>query len=264
MRCRHAAAMAGWPESIEAVLLDLDGVITDTAALHARAWKRMFDDYLRAAGGPDARFEPFDEHRDYPRYVDGKPRYEGARSFLVSRGLDLPFGAADDPPGNDTVCGLSNRKNMFFQDLLRQGDVPAFEDAIAQVRRWRSAGLKIAVVSSSRNCAAILDAAGLTDLFDIRVDGEDAWRLGMRGKPDPEPFLEAARRLGVLPGHAVVVEDAVAGVQAGRRGGFAWVVGVDRCGAGAALAQAGADVVIRSLDQLASAPCDGPASGGLI
>jgi beta-phosphoglucomutase family hydrolase len=237
--------------NIEAVILDLDGVITRTAAVHAQAWKQMFDAYRerRQQRGDDS-YEPFDLDRDYRQYVDGKPRYEGVRSFLQSRGLDLPYGDPDDEPGQETICGLGNWKNQLYQDLLEDMGVEVFDDAVLMLRRWRDRGLKRAVVSSSKNCRKVLQLAGLTDLFDVRVDGVTAERLHLKGKPEPDIFLHAARDLGVAPSRAVVFEDAVAGVQAGRAGGFAWVVGVARQGQGQPLLDNGADVVVQRLDEL--------------
>ncbi len=244
--------------SFEAVILNLDGVITRTASVHAQAWKQMFDAYLkRRRQRGDSVYEPFDIDKDYRQYVDGKPRYEGARSFLQSRGLDLPCGDPQDEPGEETVCGLGNWKNQIFQHLLKDMGVEVFDDAVHMVRRWRDQGLKVAVVSSSKNCAQILQAAGLTDLFDIRVDGLTAEQLHLKGKPDPDTFLQAAGQLGVDPSKAVVFEDAVAGVQAGRAGRFGCVVGVARQGEGQDLLENGADLVVHRLNELdeeASAP----------
>lgn len=233
----------------DAVIFDLDGVVTRTATVHARAWKRVFDEYLerRAEGVP---FEPFAIETDYPRYVDGKPRYDGVRSFLASRGITLPEGDPSDGPDQETVCGLGNRKNLLYNELLDAGGVEVFEDAVEQIRKWRVLGLRTAIVSSSKNCAAVLRAAGLSDLFDVRVDGVAADELRLPGKPAPDFFLKAAELLGVEPARAVVFEDAVAGVQAGRAGGFGWVVGVDRVGAKEALLASGADIVVGDLRQL--------------
>lgn len=243
------------PEAFDALLFDLDGVVTRTAAVHAEAWKRLFDEYL--AGRAERRgvvFEPFDIERDYRTWVDGRPRYDGVRSFLESRGISLPHGAPRDDPGAETICGLGNRKNEYFNRLLRQGGVEVFESTVALVQEARSRGMKVAVVSSSKNCADVLDAAGLADLFEARVDGVEVERLGLRGKPAPDMFLEAARRISVEPGRAVVFEDAVSGVQAGRAGGFGLVVGVDRAGQAGALRDAGADIVVSDLAQIALVP----------
>jgi len=233
----------------DAMILDLDGVVTRTAALHAQAWKQVFDDFFSRRGGD---FEPFDIARDYRRYVDGKPRYDGVRSFLASRGIALPEGAPSDPPKTETVCGLGNRKDELFLELLDRGNgVEVFEDTVEQIRRWRQRGLKTAVVSSSKNCRRVLRAAGLEELFDERVDGNTAEELGLAGKPAPDTFLQAARRLDVLPSRAAVFEDATAGVEAGRNGHFATVVGVARQGSHvASLYEAGADLVVGDLREL--------------
>ena len=231
----------------EAVLFDLDGVLTATARLHAAAWTRLFDEYLarRAA----ARGEPFQGFgpRDYARFVDGRPRYDGVRAFLASRGITIPDGASGDPPGRETVCGLGNRKQAFFQAVLASKGVDTIPGTLAVVRHLRQHGVRRAVVSSSRNCAAILDAAGIAGLFELQVDGIVADRQGLPGKPAPDTFLHAARALGVAPSRAVVVEDAIAGVAAGRAGGFALVVGIDRAGTPDDLARAGADLVVTDL-----------------
>jgi alpha,alpha-trehalase len=236
--------------ALEAVVFDTDGVLTDTASVHAAAWKRLFDEYLqqRSArlGEP---FRPF-EQRDYLRHVDGKPRYDGVAGFLASRGITLPWGDPADPPGRETVCGLGNAKNLRFLEYLREHGARAFPTSVALVRELRDRGVKTAVVSASRNMGAVLDAAGIRGLFDTGVDGAAAARLGLAGKPDPALFLEAARRLGVAPPRAAVVEDALAGVEAGRRGGFGMVVGVDRAGQAAALRERGADVVVDDLGRL--------------
>lgn len=237
-------------QRIEAVILDLDGVITRTAAVHARAWKQMFDAYReRRQQRGDESFEPFSD-QDYRQYVDGKPRYEGVRGFLQSRDLDLPYGDPGDEPGRETICGLGNWKNQLYHVLLEDKGVEVFDDAVRMLHRWRDRGLKRAVVSSSKNCRKVLQLADLEDLFDVRVDGVTAEQQHLKGKPDPDIFLRAARDLGVAPSQAVVFEDAVAGVQAGRAGGFAWVVGVARQGDGQALLDNGADVVVQRLDEL--------------
>jgi alpha,alpha-trehalase len=235
----------------DAVLFDLDGVLTATASLHAACWKTMFDEYLqrRAAASGDA-FQPFEIATDYKQYVDGKLRYDGVHAFLESRGIELPWGNPEDPPDRETVCGLGNRKNELIQEHLASGKVEVFESSVALVRRLRGAGVKTAVVSASKNCEAILKAAGIADLFEFRVDGVVASQLQLAGKPAPDTFLEAARQLGVEPERAVVVEDAVSGVQAGRAGGFGLVIGVDRKGDPEALRNNGADVVVTDLGEL--------------
>ncbi len=235
----------------DAVIFDLDGVVTRTASVHAGAWKQVFDEFLsQRAERTGARFEPFEIEVDYPQHVDGKPRYDGVRDFLASRGIALPEGEPDDSTDRRTVCGLGNRKNELYNDLLESGGVEIFEDTVERVRLWRRQGFKTAIVSSSRNCAAVLRAAGLTELFDVRVDGSVAAQLGLTGKPAPDIFIKAAELLGVQPARAVVFEDAVSGVEAGKAGGFGWVVGVDRVGAKQALLQSGADTVVSDLGEL--------------
>lgn len=238
--------------AIKAVSLDLDGVITRTATVHARAWKTMFDEYLSKrprTEGEDQRAFQIDS--DYPRFVDGKPRYDGVRSFLQSRGISLPEGSPDDEPGKESVCGLGNRKNEIFLELIDEQGAAVYEDAVEQLDRWREQGLPLAVATSSRNGEMILRAAGLIDKFNARLDGKDIQKLGLQGKPAPDMFLEATRRLGVEPADTMLVEDAVSGVQAGRAGGFGLVVGVARDRPGDVLADAGADVVVRDLRDLA-------------
>ena len=245
-------------DGFEAVIFDTDGVLTDTAVVHAAAWERLFDEFLEgrvgAGGEPQPPFDPVDE---YLALVDGKPRYDGVRSVLVARGIDLPDGEPDDEPGTETVCGLGNAKDAYFHERVRADGVRAFADAHRLLDRLDASGHRAAVVSASRNAREVLATAGLLDRFEVAVDGVDGDRLGLAGKPAPDLFLAAAYELGVAPAVAVVVEDAVAGVEAGRRGGFGLVVGLDRVGQGDRLAAAGADVVLRDLDQLH--PADGGA-----
>jgi trehalose 6-phosphate phosphatase len=237
---------------MEAVIFDLDGVVTRTAELHAQAWKQLFDEYLEARARRHGEpFRPFDPASDYRRFVDGRPRYEGVVSFLRSRGIELPFGSPGDPEERETVCGLGNRKNRYFRAALARTGGDPYPTTLELISALRERGVRTAVVSSSRNCAAVIEAAGIGELFDAKVDGIDAAELGMPGKPEPALFLEAARRLGVDPAHAAVVEDAIAGVEAGRRGGFALVVGVDRGAQFDALTTAGADIVVADLAELA-------------
>ena len=250
----------------EAVLFDLDGVLTATAALHARAWKRMFDDFLAArASRSGAAFAPFELPGDYALHVDGLPRYDGVRGFLSARRIALPDGAPADPPNRETVCGLGNRKQRLFSELLASEGVDAYPGSVAVVRHVRAAGVRTGVVSSSRTCAAILAAAGLSELFGVRIDGVVAAERGLAGKPAPDTFLHAARELGAEPSRSAVVEDAIAGVEAGRAGGFALVVAIDRTGNAAALAEAGADLVVEDLgDTLrneTAVPGPGPGPG---
>src|SRR4051794_21709455 len=218
--------MLGLPDAVTACLFDMDGVLTRTAKVHAAAWKEMFDEFLRGRDG--ASYTPFDPVEDYDEYVDGKRREDGTRSFLESRGIHLPEGTDDDPPGAATIRGLSARKNELVLKKLREEGVEVYEGSVRYVRAARAAGLRTAVVSSSANTAEMLKAAGITDLFDARVDGVTAVEQGLAGKPAPDMFLAGAAALGVGPAQAVVFEDALAGVQAGRAGAFACVVGVDR------------------------------------
>lgn len=233
------------------MLFDLDGVLTRTASVHAAAWKRLFDEFLKKrAGDLGEPFVPFDINTDYRRYVDGKPRYDGITSFLKARGIELPQRVQEDGPDVPSVHALGNLKDKYFLEHLEQRGVETYEAAIALVRALRAQQIKTAVVSSSNNCAKVLQATGIADLFDARVDGKDITRLGLNGKPAPDAFLEAARRLGVEPARAVVVEDAIAGVEAGRAGRFGCVIGVDRGGQSLALREAGADVVVTDLAQV--------------
>ncbi|MDA1275549.1 MAG: beta-phosphoglucomutase family hydrolase [Verrucomicrobia bacterium] len=239
------------PRDYDAVLFDLDGVLTKSASVHAWAWKKLFDGFLdpRAAqaGVP---FVPFDIATDYARYVDGKPRYDGVKSFLESRGIELPPGTFEDGADTESVRSLGKLKDRYFLEHLEQHGIEPYETAIALVRKLRAEEIKTAVVSSSNNCAAVLDAAGIAQLFEARVDGKEVTRLELKGKPAPDAFLEAARRLGVEPSRAVVVEDAIAGVQAGHSGQFGCVIGVDHRGHTKALHDAGADVVVTDLAQV--------------
>jgi beta-phosphoglucomutase family hydrolase len=236
---------------IHAVLFDLDGVLTSTATIHASCWKTMFDDFLRQqCQETGEQFRPFDDDAEYKQYVDGKPRYDGVRSFLESRGIELPYGSPQDESGKWTICGLGNRKDALVHEAIRRDEVEAYESSLELVRRLRAQGTKTAVVSSSANCEAVLEAVGIANLFDVRVDGKVGAELKLRGKPAPDTFLKAAELLGVEPRAAAVIEDAISGVQAGRDGGFALVIGVDREGRGDALRQHGADVVVADLGEL--------------
>lgn len=232
---------------LDAVIFDLDGVITDTASVHHAAWKKMFDQWLAERTEVEGEDHRSFSDDDYYLYVDGKPRYDGVESFLASRGISLARGDPGDPPTAETACGLGNRKDELFLALLRERGVVSFPSSIELLQRLRANGTRTAVISASRNCAAVLDAAGIAQLFDAKVDGVDADALGLQGKPDPAVFLEAACRLGVEPGRAAVVEDALAGVEAGRRGRFGLVVGIDRGGHGGELRARGADVVVGDL-----------------
>jgi beta-phosphoglucomutase family hydrolase len=247
--------MLGLPGGVRACLFDLDGVLTQTAKVHAAAWKQMFDDYLRRrAHDRGEQFVPFDPVRDYDQYVDGKPRYDGVRSFLISRGIELPQGTPDDPPDAETVDGLGNRKNEIVVDVIHHQGVEPYEGSVRYVDAARDAGLRRAVVSSSTNCRDVLIAAGIKDLFEELVDGHVAEREHLKGKPAPDTFLAGARAVGVGPSQAVVFEDALAGVEAGRAGNFGFVVGVDRVGQAEALRAHGADVVVQDLAELLKPP----------
>lgn len=242
--------MLGLPDTVTACLFDLDGVLTQTAKVHAAAWKSMFDDYLRErAQARGEQFVPFDE-RDYELYVDGKPRYEGVRSFLASRGIDLPQGTPQDPPGAETVDGLGNRKNELMVKEIHEHGVEPYEGSVRYVKAARAAGLHRAVVSSSANARDVLAAAGIEDLFEEIIDGHVAEREHLAGKPAPDTFLAGARAVSVTPEQAAVYEDALAGVEAGRAGGFGRVIGVDRVGQADALRAHGADVVVQDLGEL--------------
>ncbi|MCY9783430.1 beta-phosphoglucomutase family hydrolase [Nocardiopsis sp. EMB25] len=238
------------PRLYDAVLFDLDGVVTDTASVHAAAWRRLFDGYLADRAPREGEdHSPFSAD-DYLRYVDGRPRDDGVAAFLESRGIRLPRGRTDDGDAAETVRGLAGRKNRYFRARLAEDGVTVFDSTVALVRRLRRAGSAVAVFSASRNCDQVLEAAGLGDLFPVRVDGVVAGELGLPGKPDPAMLLEAARRLGTGPDRCAVVEDAEAGVEAGRRGGFALVVGVDRTGNPDRLRRHGADVVVTDLSEV--------------
>ena len=239
------------PDNFDAVLFDLDGVLTATAKVHALSWKRMFDELLsRLAKENNQPFIPFDIDTDYKHYVDGKPRLEGVRSFLNLRGIELPLGSADTTSESDTIHNLGKRKNEIFNSILETEGVEVYENSVAWVRYLRSQEMKIAVVSSSRNCEAVLKAANLTDLFDTRVDGKVAANLGIAGKPAPDTYLKAAEILGVEPKRCVVVEDAISGVQAGSAGEFGLVIGVNRDDDADALLNNGADIVVTDLGEM--------------
>jgi beta-phosphoglucomutase family hydrolase len=243
--------MLGLPEPVTACLFDMDGVITQTAKVHDAAWKEMFDAFLRDwSAAHDQPFVPFDPEADYDQYVDGKPRIEGTASFLQSRGIELPMGEESDPAGKQTIWGLSNQKNDLVQKVIERDGVQAYEGSVRYVTAAREAGLRTAIVSSSANTEAVLKAAGVESLFEVRVDHQVAEAAKLRGKPAPDPFLEAARLLGVTPAAATVYEDALAGVAAGRAGHFGFVVGVDRVGQADQLHAHGADVVVKDLAEL--------------
>jgi beta-phosphoglucomutase family hydrolase len=251
----YAGPVLGLPDGIRGCLFDLDGVLTQTAKVHDAAWKQMFDEFLRARASQSGQpFTPFDPVRDYEEYVDGKPRADGTRSFLESRGIELPEGSPDDPPDAETVNGLGNRKNVILLEMIRTQGVEPYEGSVRYVRAVREAGLRRAVVSSSANCHDVLVAAGIDDLFEARIDGVTAQKEHLRGKPAPDTFLAGAKALGLEPSAAAVFEDALAGVEAGRAGRFGYVVGVDRVGQAAALKAHGADVVVTDLAELLDRP----------
>jgi len=231
--------MLGLPDGVTACLFDLDGVLTKTATVHAKAWKEMFDGFLRERDGPD--FVPFDEHEDYDRYVDGKPRESGVRDFLASRGIEL---------SDDEVRHLGDVKNDLVQEVIKRDGVEAYEGSIRYLKAARDAGLRRAVVSSSHNCKQVLEAAGIADLLEERVDGNVAEERHLNGKPHPDTFLAGAEALGVTAAQAAVFEDALAGVEAGRAGHFGCVIGVDRVGQRDALREHGATVVVDDLAEL--------------
>jgi len=235
----------------DAVLLDLDGVITDTASVHAACWKQMFDEYLqkRATQRGEA-FHPFDLATDYRLYVDGKPRFDGVRDFLTSRGIQLPEGSPEDPPQADTVGGLGNRKNDLVNKIIEEEGVEPYQGSVKFIHRLRHQGFKIAVVTSSQNCAAVLRAARLDVFFDMRVDGNTILTEHLAGKPAPDTFLMAAKLLGVEPSRAVVIEDTLSGVEAGSNGNFGLVIGVARKGNAEELRRHGANLVVNDLGEL--------------
>ena len=244
----------GLPDGVHACLFDLDGVLTKTAKIHAAAWKEMFDVYLsERARARHVPFVPFDAVADYDTYVDGRPRYEGVSAFLASRGIAIPEGEDDDPPSAETVHGLGNRKNEIVLRLIHEHGVEPYEGSVRYVHAAIDAGYRRAVVSSSTNCRDVLRAAGIEELFEVRVDGVVAEREHLRGKPAPDTFLAAAKAFGVEPGAAAVYEDALAGVEAGRAGGFGCVVGVDRVGQARQLREHGATVVVSDLGELLKA-----------
>jgi beta-phosphoglucomutase family hydrolase len=235
----------------DAVLFDLDGVITATAKVHAACWKQVFDGFLKQrAEKTNEPFQPFDIQNDYKLYVDGKMRYVGVQSFLESRGIQLPYGEPSDPPGYETVCALGNSKDVFFDQVLHSEGVEAYEGSVALIRHLSDQGFKLAVVSSSHHCKAVLKLTGIDHLFDVVVDGNLADQLHLAGKPAPDAFLLGAKQLEVEPKRSVVFEDAIAGVQAGHAGGFGLVVGVDRTRDPEALQKNGADIVVQDLSEL--------------
>ncbi|MFW6123332.1 MAG: HAD family hydrolase [Thermodesulfobacteriota bacterium] len=240
-------------ENFDAVLFDLDGVLTATAKVHATCWKKTFDEYLKQQAAKTGEpFKPFDLDRDYGEYVDGKPRYDGVKSFLESRDIHLPYGDPSDPPDKETICGIGNRKEELVLKTLKTDGVEVYDGSVAWVEQLRQAGIKTAVVSSSKNCQAVLQAGGIEDLFDDRVDGHTVEDQKLPGKPAPDTYLKAAEFLGAPPARAVVVEDAISGVQAGRNGKFGLVIGVNRKDQShaEALRNNGADVAVNDLKEM--------------
>jgi beta-phosphoglucomutase family hydrolase len=238
-------------DGYDAVLFDMDGVITDTVSIHAACWKTMFDDFLQKWATRNAEpFRSFDVSTDYKLYVDGKPRYEGVRDFLKSRGISLDDGTPEDPSSAETVCGLGNRKNELVNDRLASTRVEAYPGTVAFLKFLRRIGIKTAVVTSSQNCQTVLQAAKVDDLFDARVDGDVLVEHGLAGKPAPDSFWKAAEILGVTPDRAAVIEDAISGVRAGAKGGFGLVIGVARKGNAEELKAHGAHLVVNDLAEL--------------
>jgi beta-phosphoglucomutase family hydrolase len=259
---RPKSARAITRDLYDAVLFDLDGVITDTANLHAACWKQMFDEYLQnRASQRGEEFKPFDLATDYLRYVDGKQRFDGVRDFLTSRGIRLPEGNIDDPPSADTVGGLGNRKNNLVNSVIEEKGVDAYEGSVRLIRQVRQQGFKIAVVTSSQNCTAVLRAAKLEGFFDAQIDGKLIHAQHLAGKPAPDTFLRAAQLLGTEASRTVVIEDAISGVRAGCAGNFGLVIGVARKGNDQELKQNGAHVVVNDLAELLDEPARGAVRG---
>ncbi len=251
LKYRHDEPLTGILGQFDAWLFDLDGVVTDTARIHAKSWKQTFDEYLKALADREGKdFVEFTIERDYPDYVDGKPRYEGVDSFLRSRGIELPFGDPADTPEMDTVCGVGNKKNVLFNDILREDGADVFEQSVEVIRTLKEKGKRVAVVTSSKNCTAVLQSANLLDLFEKQVDGIYAAEHKIAGKPKPDTYLKAAELLGASAAQSVVIEDALSGVEAGRNGNFGLTIGVDRHGEADKLMEHGADVVVNDLGEL--------------
>ena len=235
----------------QAVIFDLDGVITKTALVHSSAWCAMFNDYLRYREKKNGEpFREFTHSFDYLQFIDGKPRYKGVDSFLVSRGISIPYGDPSDDPDKETICGLGNKKNFFFNEVLKRDGVEVYESTILLIRQLKDEGIKIGVASSSKNCRAVLERAGLLGLFETMVDGLVSAQLGLRGKPEPDIFITASDNMGVLYNLTVIVEDAVSGVQAGKKGGFGLVLGIAREGNSKELKKNGADIVVEDISEL--------------
>ncbi|MGY5850277.1 trehalose-phosphatase [Salegentibacter sp. F14] len=231
-----------------AVILDMDGVITQTAKVHARAWKKMFDEFLAEKEG--ANFQPLDIKNDYSKYIDGIPRLDGIRTFLKSRHIDIPEGTPDDPPERTSVHGLGKRKNQIFREVIQKDGVQVYDDAAKMIERWKKQNIRLAVISSSRNCKYILEKTGLEEKFEVRIDGNTLKEEALKGKPEPDIFLKAAHDLGVRPEETIIIEDAIQGIQAGKKASFAGVIGVARNGNRKSLKEAGADIVVKKLTAL--------------
>ena len=235
----------------EAVIFDMDGVITKTAITHALAWKKMFDDFLmKRTKKTGEKFVEFTHAGDYLPYVDGKPRYKGVKSFLKSRGIILPFGNPSDPPSIETVCGLGNMKNEAFNEVLAKEGVEVYPSTVSLIKDLKEEGIKLGVASSSKNCKPVLEAVDLLDIFDARVDGEVSAELGLNGKPEPDIFTTACDIVEVSYNKSIVVEDAVSGVQAGAAGNFGLTIGIARENNMQELKEGGADIVVKDLDEI--------------
>ncbi len=235
----------------DAVIFDLDGVITDTAAVHSAAWKQMFDEFLqRHARRENLPFQEFTHEADYLPYVDGKPRYKGVADFLASRGIAIPYGNPADPPQRESVCGLGNRKNELFNEMIAGGNVTVFQSTVDLIDQLKASGIRIGVASSSKNCKPVLEAVGILGQFETRVDGVVSDELGLKGKPEPDIFTTACDNLGVAYNRAVIVEDAVSGVQAGRNSNFGLVLGIAREDNAAELLENGADYAVSDLAEI--------------
>jgi alpha,alpha-trehalase len=238
-------------DRFDAWLFDLDGVITDTARIHAKSWKEAFDAFLRQRSAETGEgFKEFTIDSDYPEYVDGKPRYEGVDSFLRSRGIELPWGGVDDPPEADTVCGIGNRKNARFNEILKAEGADVFETSVELIKKLKEKGVRVAVVTSSKNCTSVLESANLAGLFEAQLDGVYSAKHKLAGKPKPDTYLEAARLLGAEAADSVVIEDALSGVEAGNAGNFGLTIGVDRLGEPQKLLDNGADLVVSDMEEL--------------
>jgi trehalose 6-phosphate phosphatase len=236
---------------LDALIFDMDGVITQTASLHMRAWEQMFTEYFDQLNKEsDRKITPYNGKQDYLKYLDGKPRYKGVESLLQSREIEIPYGNPDDESDKETVCGLGNRKNDFFLELLEQEGVEVYQDALEKIKQWREYGIRMGIVSSSKNCEQVLKAADIQYLFDARVDGVVAEEKELQGKPAPDIFIFAANQLQADASHTAIFEDAVSGVKAGKEGGFQNVIGVSRHGSRDQLKKNGANIVIESFDEL--------------